>query len=101
MCMTKDELDKMVAKRRKLTATKKKIDERLKAVDAEIIEYAKAKGALGGQNGTTLIVFGDGYKISYQTNIKHPLDKDALEKLLGAELEKYKKVSVESKLVIN
>lgn len=83
MCKTKMELNELVAKRRKLAATKKKIEDRIKDIDHDIIEYVTAKGEKGGKNGSSLIVFGDGYKVSYITITSHPLDNDKVKEFLG------------------
>jgi len=98
MCKTKAELDKLVARKRKLSALKKKLEAQLKDVDSDIIEYVVAKGEKGGKNDNTLIVFGDGYKVSYITSETHPLDKEKLEALLGDKIEEYKTVQFKSKL---
>ena len=83
MCTTKMELNELVAKRRKLAATKKKIEDQIKSIDHDIIEYVVAKGEKGGKNNSSLIVFGDGYKVSYITLTSHPLDNDKVKEFLG------------------
>ena len=47
MCKNKDELDKLVAKRRKIIATQKKLDTKLEEINKDIIEYVLAKGTYG------------------------------------------------------
>ena len=86
MCKNKDELNELVVKRRKLSAEKKKLETQIKDIDHDIIEYVLAKGTAGGKDGNTLIVFGDGYKVSYITVISHPLDTDRVKEYLGDNL---------------
>lgn len=100
MCNNKDELDVLVAKYRKLSALKKKIEESRKSVTDEIIDYATRKGTVGGKNNATLIVFGDGYKVSVIT-INNPVwDSDKLKGLLGDDYADYQKSSSYPKLDI-
>ena len=100
MCKNKTELNELVAKRRKLAAEKKKIEALLKDVDHDIIEYVIAKGTVGGKDNNTLIVFGDGYKVSYITVVKHPLDSDKVKEYLGDSLEQFLTESISNKLDI-
>lgn len=100
MCKNKDELNQLVAKRRKLSATKKKIDERLKEIDHDIIEYVMLKGEIGGKDNNSLIIFGDGYKVSYITVVSHPLDNDKIKQLLGDKLAEFQTIKTSNKLDI-
>ena len=100
MCKTKEELNAKVAKRRRLSALKKKLEDQLKEIDHDIIEYVIAKGTKGGKNNNTLIVFGDGYKVSYITSISHPLDSDKIKELLGDKLPEYQTEKSSNKLDI-
>lgn len=100
MCKNKQELDALVAKRRKCAALKKKLDEIIKEIDHDIIEYVIAKGTKGGKDNNTLIVFGDGYKISYIKVVKHPLDNDKVKEYLGDDLEQFLTESISNKLDI-
>jgi hypothetical protein len=100
MCKNKTELNDLVAKRRKLSALKKKIDEQIKNIDHDIIEYVVAKGELGGKDNNSLIVFGDGYKVSYITVIQHPLDSDKVKEFLGDQLPEFQTVKTSTKLDI-
>ena len=86
MCKNKKELAELVAKRRELDAKKKKIDSQIKKINEDIIEYVLAKGEIGGKDNRTLVVIGDGYKISYITVISHPLDNDKVKEYLGDKL---------------
>lgn len=100
MCKNKDELNALVAKRRKLSALKKKIEAQVKEIDHDIIEYVVAKGEQGGKDNNTLIVFGDGYKVSYITVVQHPLDSDKVKEFLGDQLPDFLTVKTSSKLDI-
>jgi hypothetical protein len=100
MCKNKDELNELVAKRRKLTAEQKKINEKLDKINEDIIEYVLAKGTAGGKDNKTLIVIGDGYKISYITITQHPLDKKKVEEFLGERLPEFQKTNSYPKLDI-
>lgn len=101
MCKTKKELDKLVAKRRELSAEKKKIEAKLSEVDKDIIDYVLAKGIKGGKDNLSLIVIGDGYKVSYITVVKHPLDNEKVKKFLGVRLPQFQTDSVSNKLTIS
>ena len=101
MCKNKKELDNLVAKYRNLNAEKKKIDNQLKAVKEDITEYVLAKGVPGGKDDLALIVFGDGYKISYITVVSHPLDNDRVKEYLGDSLEQFQTESISNKLTVS
>ena len=101
MCKNKQELNDLVAKYRKLTADKKKIDNQLKAVKADITEYVIAKGTKGGKDDLTLVVFGEGYKISYITVVAHPLDTDKVKKYLGETVSQFMTESISNKLTVS
>lgn len=100
MCKNKNELNELIAKRRKLSAEKKKLDSQIKDIDHDIIEYVLAKGTAGGKDGNTLIVFGDGYKVSYITAVSHPLDTDRVKEYLGDNLAEFLLEKRSSKLDI-
>ncbi len=100
MCKNKEELNALVAKYRKLASLEKKISTARKAISDDIIDYATRKGEKGGKNGTTLIVFGDGYKVSVITIDKPLFDSDKLSELLGDKISEYQKISSYPKLDI-
>lgn len=100
MCKNKAELNELVEKYRKLSAKKKKVEDELEAVKDDITEYVVNKGEKGGKNGTTLIVFGDGYKVSLITINKPIFDSEKLAALLGDKLPEYKKPNIYPKLDI-
>ena len=79
MCKNKDELNKLVAKYRKLAALEKKVKTARDAIKDDIIDYATRKGEKGGKDGTT------GKK---------------LEALLGDKISEYQKTSTYPKLDI-
>jgi len=100
MCKNKGELNELVAKRRKLSAEKKKIEAQIKDIDHDIIEYVLAKGVAGGEGNNTLIVFGDGYKVSYITVVSHPLDNEKVKDYLGDKLPDFLTVKSSNRLDI-
>lgn len=100
MCKNKTELNELVSKRRKLAAEKKKIEAQLKEVDHDIIEYVLAKGVMGGKDNNTLIVFGDGYKVSYITVISHPIDSDKVKAFFGDKISEFQTEKSSNKLDI-
>ena len=90
MCKTKKELNELVAKYQKLTTEKKKIEDKLDAVKADIEEYVRDKGQKGGKNGATLIVFGDDYKVSLVPIPNLRWDDDKLKAFFGDNYNQYK-----------
>ena len=101
MCKNKKELDAAVTKYRKLTAEKKKIDKELASIKQDITEYVLAKGTKGGKDNLTLIVFGEGYKISYITVVAHPLDTDKVKEYLGENVIQFQTESISNKLTVS
>ena len=100
MCKTKMELNELITKRRKLAAAKKKIEEQIKDIDHDIIEYVVAKGEAGGKDNNSLIVFGDGYKVSYITITSRPLDNDKIKEFLGDKISEFQYIKTSNKLDI-
>lgn len=100
MCKTKMELNELISKRRKLAAAKKKIEEQIKDIDHGIIEYVVAKGEAGGKDNNSLIVFGDGYKVSYITVTSRPLDSDKIKEFLGDKISEFQYIKTSNKLDI-
>ena len=101
MCKNKAELNNLVDKYRKLNAEKKKLDKQLKEVKEDITEYVLAKGEKGGKDDLTLIVFGDGYKISYITVVAHPLDTDKIKEYFGESIAQFQTESISNKLTVS
>jgi len=100
MCKNKDEFSKIVRKRRRAVALKKKLESWIDKMDDEIIKYAHAKGVKGGKDNNTLIVFGDDYKASVIMITQHPWDGDKLRKYLGDNISQFQKTSTFSKVDI-
>ena len=98
MCKNKTEFNALVAEYRRLSAQKKKAENDLKAVKADMEEYIRAKGVPGGKDGLTLIVFGDGYKASLIPIDSPIFDGDKLKALLGDSIAQYQKPNIYSKI---
>jgi len=98
MCKNKAEFTELVAEYRKLSAQKKKAESDLKAVKADMEEYIRAKGVPGGKDGMTLVIFGDGYKVSLIPIDSPIFDGEKLRALLGDSLAEYQKPNVYSKI---
>lgn len=93
MIKNKAEFSEAVAKYRKLTAIKKQVDAELDDVKSEIIKYVEKKGKEGGKDGSSRIVYGEGYKVSVTTINRPSFDSEKLQKLLGTKLPDYQKIS--------
>ena len=100
MCKNKEELNALVAKYRKLSALEKKVHAAREAIKDDIIDYANRKGEKGGKSGTTMIVIGDGYKVSVITMSNVVFDSEKLSELLGDKVSEYQKSSTYPKLDI-
>lgn len=100
MCKTKKELNELVHQHQKLSAEKKKIEERLKKVNDEIIEYAQKKGEKGGKGGNTYIVFGDDYKVSCIIVTQYRYDSKKLDAYLEDLASQFKNPTTFPKLDI-
>jgi len=92
MCKNKAEFDKLVEKRRKLLATKKKAELELDKVNADMEEYLKAKGT-PGEGSAIKVVFGTGYKASLIEVTRYDPDKDKLQLIFG---DKYNSITKET-----
>ena len=84
MCMTKSELEKKVQELRGLKAMKEELENEVKAVEHQIIEYMT-------ENNLDKEVT-DSAVISYRAQTRETLDKKRLEEDLGS-LEEYTKVT--------
>ena len=91
MCKNKEELAAQITRYRKLTATSKKIEAELSEVKDDIMAYVNAKGKPKSEGSTTLVVFGDGFKVSVIITNKPTFDTDKLKEALGEDLSAYKK----------
>ena len=101
MCKNKKELNAAVEKYRALNAEKKKLEQKIKEVKADITEYVLAKGIKGGKDDLTLVVIGDDYKISYITVVAHPLDTDKIKEFLGESVVQFQTESISNKLTVS
>lgn len=100
MCKNKEELNAQIARYRKLTATSKKIEAELSEVKDDIMAYVNAKGKPKEEGSPTLVVFGDGYKVSIIIANNTTFDSDKLKAALGEDLSPYKKNTTYPKLDI-
>lgn len=82
MCMTKKELEKKVQELRSLKAMKEELENELKAIEYQIIEYM-----IENELDTEVT---DTAKITYKPQTRTTLDKERLEEDLGS-LEEYEK----------
>ena len=98
MCKNKEELSAQIIRYRKLAAESKKIETELTAVKDDIMTYVKAKGKPKAEGSSTLVVFGDGYKVSIIIANNATFDTDKLKAALGEDLSPYKKNTTYSKL---
>lgn len=100
MLKNKADFDKAVSKRRKIKSLIKKLEAKLDVVDADIIKYAKAKGTEGGKDNNTMIVIGDGYKVSVIEITQHPWDNDKLKAFLGDMVPEYQRTNTYDRIDI-
>lgn len=91
MCKNKEELNSQIERYRKLTATVKKLETELDAVKDDIMDYVNSKGKPKCEGSSTLVVFGDGYKVSVIIANNSVFDTDKLKAALGEDLSAYKK----------
>ena len=91
MCKNKEELGVQVERYRKLTAASKKIETELATIKDDIMAYVNAKGKPKAEGSTTLVVFGDDYKVSVIIANNSVFDTDKLKEALGDDLSSYKK----------
>lgn len=85
MCITKNELESKVQELRGLKTMKEELENELKAVEREIIEY------MTENNLDT--EFTDTAKITYKSQSRTTLDKDKLKDALGDDLKPFEKVT--------
>ena len=98
MCKNKLEFTAAVSRYRKLSAEKKKVDAELDVVKDDMEEYIKKKGVPGGKNGLSLVVFGDGYKVTLIPLEHTTYDDDKLKAVLGPDLDQYKRSTPYSRI---
>lgn len=85
MCMTKNELEKKVQELRSLKSMKEELENELKSIEYQIIEYM-TENELDTE-------FTSDAKITYKQQIRTTLDKARLEEDLGSLKEYEKKTS--------
>lgn len=93
MCKTKKEFDELVARERKLSATKSKIESELATVKSDMKEYVKANGSPSSSNSKTLVVHGKGYKVILVEMTNSEPDRDMLKAIFG---DKYNSILKET-----
>lgn len=85
MCITKAELEKKVAELRSLKAMREELENEVKDVERQIIEYMT-------ENDIDTEITSDA-KITYKPQNRTTLDKDKLSEILGDDLKPYEKVT--------
>lgn len=85
MCIKKSELETKVNELGSLKVMKEELENELKAVEHEIIEYMT-------ENGIDTEIT-DTAKITYKSQTRTTLDKDKLSEILGEDLKPFEKVS--------
>lgn len=85
MCMTKVELEKKVAELRSLKTMAEELENEVKNVERQIIEYMT-------ENGIDTEITSDA-KITYKPQSRTTLDKEKLTEILGADLKPFEKVT--------
>lgn len=84
MCIRREEMDDKIKEIRELKAMKEELENNLKALENDVIEYCK--------ENEVEEVLGNDYKVTYKPQERKTLDKKALEKDLG-DLSDYTKVT--------
>ena len=98
MCKNKSEFDQLVNEYRTFATMKKKAEERLKKVKPDMEEYIRAKGIPGGKDGKSLVIFGDGYKVTLSESDRTTFNGDLLRDLLGDSVAEYQNVTLVTKI---
>ena len=84
MCIKREEMDNKIKEIRELKAMKEELENNLKALENEVIEYCK--------ENEVDEVLGNDFKVTYKPQERKTLDKKALENDLG-DLSDYTKVT--------
>lgn len=84
MCIRREEMDNKIKEIRELKVMKEELEENLKALENEVIEYCK--------ENEVDEVLGNDFKVTYKVQERKTLDKKALENDLG-DLSDYTKVT--------
>lgn len=85
MCITKAELEKKVNELRSLKAMAEELQNELKSVEREVIDYMT-------ENNLTEEIT-DSAKITYKQQSRTTLDKEKLTEILGDDLKPYEKTT--------
>lgn len=85
MCINKEELDNRIAEIRNLKAMKEELDNQLKALEFDVIDFMKETEQSE--------YIGTDFKVSYKPQSRTTLDKKALKEILGDDLQPFEKVS--------
>lgn len=84
MCIRREEMDSKIKEIRELKVMKEELEENLKALENQVIEYFK--------ENEVDEVLGNDFKVTYKAQERKTLDKKALENDLG-DLSEYTKVT--------
>lgn len=90
MCNNKQEFDQLVNKYRELTSEQKKLEAKLDALKDDMKEYINKKGKKKSEDSKTLVVFGEGYKVSLIPVLNPRWDDVKLKKFFGDRYEEYR-----------
>ena len=91
MCIRREEMDNKIKEIRELKVMKEELENNLKALENEVIEYCK--------ENEVDEVLGNDFKVTYKLQERKTLDKKALENDLG-DLSEYTKITTYSVLRI-
>ena len=91
MCIRREEMDNKIKEIRELKMMKEELENNLKALENEVIEYCK--------ENEVDEVLGNDFKVTYKLQERKTLDKKALENDLG-DLSEYTKITTYSVLRI-
>ena len=91
MCIRREEMDNKIKEIRELKVMKEELENNLKALENELIEYCK--------ENEVDEVLGNDFKVTYKPQERKTLDKKALENDLG-DLSEYTKITTYSVLRI-
>lgn len=91
MCIRREEMDNKIKEIRELKVMKEELENNLKALENEVIEYCK--------ENEVDEVLGNDFKVTYKPQERKTLDKKALENDLG-DLSEYTKITTYSVLRI-
>lgn len=85
MCIKKSDLESKVKEIRSLKAMKEELENEIKAVEHEVIEYMT-------ENGLDIEIT-DTAKITYKPQSRTTLDKEKLSEILGEDLKPFEKTT--------